>query len=104
MAKAEGAEKGRLRDQWNDLFKLVHSEKLGEMAAEFDRVHCVERALQVGALNAILPPQNLRPFLIDAVDRGISRCQGGERARPAREIEEQASAKSNDRVKVAAAD
>jgi hypothetical protein len=59
------------------LFKIVHSEKLGEMAGEFDRVHCVQRALQVGALNAILLPSNLRPFLIEAVERGMNRWAPG---------------------------
>ncbi|MGB8011604.1 MAG: carboxyl transferase domain-containing protein [Terriglobales bacterium] len=73
MARAEGAEKSRLRAQWDELFKVVHSEKLGEMAAEFDRVHNVQRALDVGALNYIIPPANLRPYLIDAVERGIAR-------------------------------
>ncbi len=74
VASAEGAEKGRLRLQWNELFKRVHSEKLGEVAAEFDRVHCIERALKVGALNHILPPGDLRPFLIHAVERGMERA------------------------------
>jgi len=73
IAQAEGAEKGRLRAQWDELFKIVHSEKLGEMASEFDRVHSVQRALDVGALNYIIPPANLRPYLIDAVERGIER-------------------------------
>ncbi len=72
MAKAEGAEKGRLRAQWDELFKVVHSEKLGEMASQFDKVHSVERALAVGALNRIIPPATLRPYLIDAVERGIA--------------------------------
>lgn len=71
MAQAEGAEKGRLRAQWDELFKIVHSEKLGEMASEFDRVHSVHRALSVGALHCIIPPANLRPYLIDAVERGM---------------------------------
>ena len=53
--------------------QIVHSEKLGEMAAEFDRVHSVHRALSVGALHHIIPPANLRPYLIDAVERGIHR-------------------------------
>jgi len=75
MAQAEGKEKGRLRGQWEDLFKIVHSEKLGEMAAEFDRVHCVQRALDVGALHRIIPPADLRPYLIDAVERGIARTE-----------------------------
>jgi acetyl-CoA carboxylase carboxyltransferase component len=73
MAQTEGAEKGRLRVAWNDLFKRVHSEKLGEVAAEFDRIHCVERALQVGALNYILPSRELRSYLIRAVERGMER-------------------------------
>jgi len=71
MLQAEGAEKGRLRAQSNELYKVVYSEKLGEMAAEFDRVHSVHRALTVGALSYIIPPANLRPYLIDAVERGI---------------------------------
>jgi acetyl/propionyl-CoA carboxylase alpha subunit/acetyl-CoA carboxylase carboxyltransferase component len=71
MAKADGKEKARLRAQWNELFKVVHSEKLGEMAVEFDRVHSVHRALRVGALHHILPPASLRPYLIDAVERGM---------------------------------
>jgi acetyl-CoA carboxylase carboxyltransferase component len=73
MAKAEGTEKERLRAEWEEIFKVVHSEKLGEMAAEFDHVHSVQRALDVGALNCIIPPATLRPYLIDAVERGIAR-------------------------------
>jgi acetyl-CoA carboxylase carboxyltransferase component len=73
MARADGAEKGRLRSQWEELFKIVHSEQLGELAAEFDRVHCVQRALDVGALNCILPPADLRPYLIGAVEGGIAK-------------------------------
>ena len=73
MTQAEGAEKGRLRTQWEELFKIVHSEKLGEMAAEFDHVHSVQRALEVGALNHILPPADLRPYLIHAVERGMEK-------------------------------
>ncbi len=71
MLQADGAEKGRLRAQWNELYKVVYSEKLGEMASEFDRVHSVHRALSVGALSCIIPPANLRPYVIDAVERGM---------------------------------
>jgi acetyl/propionyl-CoA carboxylase alpha subunit/acetyl-CoA carboxylase carboxyltransferase component len=73
LATASGAEKGRLRAELDEQFKLVHSEKLGEVASEFDRIHSVHRALEVGALNTIIPPANLRPYLIDAVERGIAR-------------------------------
>jgi len=80
IAQAVGAEKGRLRAQLDELFKTIHSEKLGEMAAEFDRVHCVQRALEVDALNYIIPPANLRPYLIEAVERGIRREEESESA------------------------
>jgi len=73
LAQADGAEKGRLRAQWDELFKIVHSEKLGEMASAFDRVHSVQRALDVGALHYIIPPANLRPYLIHAVERGMEK-------------------------------
>jgi acetyl/propionyl-CoA carboxylase alpha subunit/acetyl-CoA carboxylase carboxyltransferase component len=72
-AQAAGPEKGRLRAQRDEIFKIVHSEKLGEMAAEFDRVHSVQRALEVGALDHIIPPANLRSYLIEAVERGMAR-------------------------------
>ena len=64
--------KNRLRAEWNELFKVVHSEKLGEVASEFDRIHSVHRALEVGALHDILPPRNLRPYLVHAIERGMA--------------------------------
>ena len=51
----------------------VRSEKVGEVAEEFDRVHTVERALQVGSLDRIIAPRDLRPYLVDAVERGMAR-------------------------------
>lgn len=71
MVQADGLEKSRLHARWNELFKLVHSEKLGEIANEFDRIHSVQRALGVGALHHIIPPDHLRPYLIHAVERSI---------------------------------
>jgi len=46
-------------------------------------VHCVERALRVGALNHILPPRDLRPYLIRAVERGMAK----EKQAPAEPLE-----------------
>ena len=71
MLQADGAEKLKLRAQADELYKLVYSERLGEMASEFDRVHSVHRALKVGALDSIIPPARLRSYLVDAVERGM---------------------------------
>ena len=84
MLQADGVEKGRLRAQWSELFKVVHSEKLGEMAAEFDRIHSVHRALSVGALDHIIPPANLRSYLVHAVERGM---RSGENVKAKAELE-----------------
>lgn len=72
-AEASGADRGRLRADLVVLREEVQSRKRGEVAAEFDAVHSVERAERVGSLDVILPPSNLRPYLIDAVERGIQR-------------------------------
>ncbi|MFN7955596.1 MAG: carboxyl transferase domain-containing protein [bacterium] len=77
IAAADGAEKARLRAQLDTLYRSVHSEKLGEVAAEFDGIHSIQRALAVGSLDRILPPSELRPYLIDAVERGIQRASEG---------------------------
>ena len=54
----------------------VRSEKLGEVADEFDSVHSVHRALRVGSLDRIVPASGLRPYLVDAVERGMARETG----------------------------
>jgi hypothetical protein len=43
------------------------------MADEFDRVHSIERAREVGSVQAIVPAARLRPYLIEAVRRGVQR-------------------------------
>jgi acetyl-CoA carboxylase carboxyltransferase component len=73
VAAAAAKDKARVNAEWNELYQRIYSEKLGEIAAEFDSVHCVHRALSVGALHKILPPHDLRPFLVQAVERGIAR-------------------------------
>lgn len=104
IAKTQGTEKARLRAEYNKLFKVVHSEKLGEVAAEFDSIHSVHRALKVGALSSILPPENLRPFLIDAIERGIGKCLSTRKELSARPASEEGASLRNDRAKLAAAD
>ena len=74
LQAAPEAERRRLRGRLAEVVRSVRSEKLGEVADEFDRIHSVERALRVGSLDRILPAAELRPYLIDAVERGMARC------------------------------
>jgi hypothetical protein len=73
IAAAEGPERQRLRAEHAALWETVLSEKRGALAGEFDAVHSVERAVEMGSVSRIIRPQSLRPFLIDAVEQGILR-------------------------------
>jgi acetyl-CoA carboxylase carboxyltransferase component len=46
-------------------------EKQAEVAEEFDRIHTVERAREVGSLEAIVEPARMRAWLIDRLDEEL---------------------------------
>ena len=82
-ATASGAhdEASALRAKLAAAWPAVHAEKLGQLADEFDRVHSIERAREVGSVQAIVPAARLRPYLIDAVRRGMQRTLTARRER-----------------------
>ena len=43
----------------------------GEVPDEFDGIHTIERALRVGSVDRIIAAAELRPFVIDALERGM---------------------------------
>jgi acetyl-CoA carboxylase carboxyltransferase component len=73
IERAAGSERPHLRAERDALWAEVRSEKLGEFAAEFDSIHSIERAVEVGSVERIVEPTRLRPYLIDAVERGMQR-------------------------------
>ncbi|HEY3651064.1 MAG TPA: carboxyl transferase domain-containing protein, partial [Streptosporangiaceae bacterium] len=82
-ATASGAhdEAAALRARLESARPAVHADKLGELADEFDRAHSIERAREVGSVQAIVPAARLRPYLIDAVRRGMERTLAARRER-----------------------
>jgi acetyl-CoA carboxylase carboxyltransferase component len=74
LSSADGVQQAHLRVELAALRSTVRSEKLGEVAAEFEAVHNIERARQVGSVHAIIPAAELRPRLIAAVERGMERA------------------------------
>ena len=69
----DDAARARLRVKLAETRTAVRSDKLGEVAAEFEAVHNVERARQVGSVHSIIPAAELRPRIIAAVERGMAR-------------------------------
>jgi acetyl-CoA carboxylase carboxyltransferase component len=49
-------------------FQEVLLEKQSELAGEFDAIHTVERAREVGSLEAIVDAQTIRPYLIEQLE------------------------------------
>ncbi len=76
VAVAAGAEAGPLRLELARLTERVRSEKLGDVADEFDGIHTIERALRVGSVDRIIPAAGLRPYVVDALERGMARTSG----------------------------
>ena len=72
-----GPEDGKaMHAQLQELRAEVHGRKLGEVAEEFDRVHSIQRALDVGSVDRIIPSASLRPYLVDAIERGMAAVVG----------------------------
>jgi hypothetical protein len=71
VAEAGGGERAALVTQLMEVRSSVRAEKLGEVAAEFDGVHSIQRAVEVGSVDAIVRPQELRPQIIAAIERGL---------------------------------
>ena len=75
IAAANGAERQRLRAERDPLWTEVRSQKLGELAAEFDAIHSVSRAVEVGSVDRVIPASALRADLIDTIERGVRRAE-----------------------------
>ena len=64
---------GNGRGEVEALLHEVRMEKQREVAAEFDRIHSVERAREVGSLSDIVEPDDLRLRLIESLENSLAR-------------------------------
>jgi len=76
VSTASGAARAALNVQLAEVQSAVRAEKLGEVAAEFDRVHSIQRAVQVGSVDAIIRAGELRPRIIEAIEQGMKASRG----------------------------
>jgi len=73
IVQADETQKAALQVKLYEISALVRSEKVGEVASEFDHIHTVQRAQRVGSIDHVIPPEAIRPYLIEALERGIER-------------------------------
>ncbi|MEV2277787.1 carboxyl transferase domain-containing protein [Nocardiopsis sp. NPDC049922] len=68
VAAASGTERAALTAELDELRVSVRAEKLGEVASEFDGVHDIHRAVEVGSVDAVISAAELRPRVIAALE------------------------------------
>lgn len=71
IADAAGPDRSRLVVELADLRAAVRPEKIGEVAAEFDGIHDIHRAVRVGSVDEVISVARLRPRVIEAIKRGL---------------------------------
>ena len=68
VSGTHGAERAALAAELDEVRSSVRAEKLGEVATEFDRVHDIQRAVEVGSVDAVIRAAELRPRIIEAIE------------------------------------
>ncbi|BCJ39289.1 fused acetyl/propionyl-CoA carboxylase subuit alpha/methylmalonyl-CoA decarboxylase subunit alpha [Actinocatenispora thailandica] len=71
VTAAAGAERAVLTAELDELRTSVRAEKIGEVATEFDRIHSIQRAVEVGSVDAVVRTSELRPRIIGTIEAGL---------------------------------
>lgn len=70
-AAAGTADRAALNAELAEVTEAVRAAKLSEVAAEFDGIHTIQRAVEVGSVDRIISGAQLRPAIINAIETGL---------------------------------
>jgi acetyl/propionyl-CoA carboxylase alpha subunit/acetyl-CoA carboxylase carboxyltransferase component len=70
-AGAATADRAALNAELAEVTAAVRAEKLSQVAAEFDSIHSIQRAVEVGSVDTIISAAQLRPAIIDVIENGL---------------------------------
>ncbi len=71
-AEADEAQRAVLAAELEQVRAAVRAETLGAVATEFDRVHSIHRAVEVGSVDAVIAAADLRPRVVEALERELA--------------------------------
>ena len=71
ISGASGSERIGLVIERSELRASTRAEKISEVAAEFDGIHNIHRAVDVGSVDAVIPAARLRPEIIEAIEKHL---------------------------------
>ena len=72
VREAPEGERAQLAAELAEVRTGVRAEKIGEVAAQFDAIHSIHRAVEVGSVDAVIEARELRPRIIAALDAGAA--------------------------------
>lgn len=72
MNEASSAERSTLALEMADLRAATRAAMISTVAAEFDGIHDIHRAVRVGSVDEVIAADQLRPRVIDLIDQGLS--------------------------------
>ncbi|MFQ6173063.1 carboxyl transferase domain-containing protein [Oryzobacter sp. R7] len=68
LAETSGPERAAVATELDATRTAVRAEMVSTVAAEFDRVHDIHRAVEVGSVDAVIEGRDLRPRIIAAIE------------------------------------
>lgn len=68
LRSAHAEEKAALARELVDVRAAVRAEKINEVAAEFDAIHSIHRAVEVGSVDRVIAATELRPAIIEELN------------------------------------
>jgi acetyl-CoA carboxylase carboxyltransferase component len=72
LTTATGKALAEAHHELTEVTQAVRAEKLKQVADEFDSIHDIRRAMRVGSVDHIISPEQLRPFVIHALERRLA--------------------------------
>jgi len=72
VTTATGKMLADLHHELAEVSQAIRAEKLKQIADEFDNIHDIKRAMRVGSVDNIISPEQLRPFIIGALERRLA--------------------------------
>ena len=67
LRSASAEERAALQVELEDTRKAVRAEKISEIAAEFDGIHSIHRAVEVGSVDKVISAAQIRPAIIETI-------------------------------------
>ncbi len=68
LRDAAPEERAELQVELADVRGSVRAEKISEIASEFDAVHNIHRAVEVGSVDEVIAPSELRPAIVRTIE------------------------------------